>query len=172
MTLLVLSDSHGRFDKIKEAFDLNRGVLAVLFLGDGLRDVERVDFLHKPVISVRGNCDTFGFFADSLPQEERMVRFGEYNIMLMHGHRFSVKGSLDTAMAYAARRGADILLFGHTHIRYDKYFAEGTELGGEILKKPLRVFNPGSIGAPRESGYSFGLIGIRGKDVLTSHGEL
>ena len=104
--------------------------------------------------------------------EEQTVRFGEYNIMMMHGHSRYVKHGISSAAAHAAASGADILLYGHTHERLDKYIPDGEELGGTVLKKPLRVFNPGSIGAPHDGRYSFGIITIRGRDVLTSHGEV
>ena len=168
MTLLVLSDSHGRVNNISDAIALNKNAEAVLFLGDGLRDIERAETLGKPIISVRGNCDPplsdiHGVYT---------LSFGEYNIMLTHGHLFSVKSSLDTYAAHAAECGADIALFGHTHIPLDRYLPAGCEVGGVTLKKPLRLFNPGSIGDPRGSRASFGVITIRGREVLTSHGEL
>ena len=39
MTLLVISDTHGREDRIRELLRLHREAEAVLFLGDGLRDL-------------------------------------------------------------------------------------------------------------------------------------
>ena len=170
MTLIVLSDSHGRVDKIEAAVSKNKNAAAILFLGDGLRDLDRAELYGIPVISVRGNCDFFSSLADT--PEEQTVRFGEYNIMMMHGHSHYVKHGIGSAAAHAAASGADILLYGHTHERLDKYIPDGEELGETVLKKPLRVFNPGSIGAPRDGRYSFGLITIRGRDVLTSHGEV
>ncbi len=169
MTLLVLSDSHGRVNKIEAALALNKNADAILFLGDGLRDISRAELEGKSVISVSGNCDAFTF---SAAPDEHMARFGEYNVLLTHGHAFYVKQTLSRAIAYAAQRDADLLLYGHTHTRHDEYFPEGTEIGGVTLRKPLHVFNPGSIGNPRDGRYSFGIITIRGKDILTSHGEV
>lgn len=172
MTLLVLSDSHGRVNKIESAFALNPNADAILFLGDGLRDIDRAEILGKPIVAVRGNCDVFGFSSLTSAPDEHMTSFGEYNVMLMHGHTFYVKETLSRAIAYAASKGADLLIYGHTHTRHDEYIPQGTEIGGAVLTKPLRVFNPGSIGSPRDGRYSFGLITIRGKDILTSHGEV
>lgn len=168
MTILVLSDSHGRVNNISDAVALNKNAEAVLFLGDGLRDLSRAETLGKPIISVRGNCD----ISSSDVNGVYTLSFGEYNIMLTHGHLFSVKSTLDTLAAHAASIGADIALFGHTHIPFDKYLPAGSTVGGVMLQKPLRLFNPGSIGEPRGSRASFGLITIRGRDILTSHGEL
>ena len=171
MTLLVISDSHGRCDNIEKAIERNRNASAILFLGDGIRDVELLDTYGIETYCVRGNCDLFGASSLSVP-EERILRFGEYNIMMMHGHTKYVKDSPLHAIAHAARSGADILLFGHTHLRHEQYISEGEEILGVKLEKPLWVFNPGSIGKPISSGYSFGTIGIRGRNVLTSFGNI
>jgi predicted phosphodiesterase len=86
---------------------------------------------------------------------------------MLHGHTRGVKSGIGEAISAAVQRDADILLFGHTHQPLEKYIPVEDSTEGEILKKPLRVFNPGSLG----SG-SFGLIDIRGKDVLMSHGSI
>ena len=169
MTLLVISDSHGKIDRIEKAVALNPNCEAILFLGDCLRDLDRAETLGRQVIAVRGNCD---FSSSVCEPEERIVRFGEYNIMLMHGHRLGVKGGDGTAIAYAAKKGADVLLYGHTHTRLERHFGEGEKIGDVVLEKPLSVFNPGSIGEPRDGRASFGVIVIRGKDILLSHGEI
>ena len=58
--LLVLSDSHGARDAIKRILNKEQNnVDAVIFLGDGLRDLEQAlaFFPHLRVYSVAGNCD-------------------------------------------------------------------------------------------------------------------
>ena len=168
MTLLVISDSHGKIDRIEKAVALNPNCDAILFLGDCLRDLDRAEILGCQVIAVRGNCDN----SSLCEPDERMLRFGEYNIMLMHGHRFGVKGGDGTAIAYAAKKGADVLLYGHTHTRLERYLDEGEIVGDRVLERAISVFNPGSIGEPRDGRPSFGVIVIRGRDILFSHGEL
>ena len=169
MTLLVLSDSHGRSDNVSRAIEAAGKVDAILFLGDGLRDVESLS-ADAPICAVRGNCDFFGYAAFDEP-DERIISFGEYNVMMMHGHTRSVKDSPEYAIAYAAGRGADILLFGHTHQRLERYIEKGSTVMGVTLEKPMWVLNPGSIGSSA-SGYSFGIVTIRGKDVLLSFGKI
>ena len=56
MTILVLSDSHGRSDNVSRAIEAAGRVDAILFLGDGLRDVEYLS-TDAPIYSVRGNGD-------------------------------------------------------------------------------------------------------------------
>lgn len=172
MTLLVLSDSHGRVERIREAISGHRGVDTVLFLGDGLRDLDALSLEERAsVCAVRGNCDGFSFLGDDVPVE-RLLRFGDYTVLMMHGHTHGVKASLEHAAAYAASRGADLLLYGHTHMREERYLPAGTAVGEQVLEKPLYLLNPGSLGAPREGKPSYGLVDLTAKGIVLSHGCL
>ena len=173
MKLLVLSDTHGRRDRVEAVLTLHSDARAVLFLGDGLR--ETVDLCENkglPLEAVRGNCDFFGFFGANPMPEEQILSFGAYTVLMMHGHTKDVKSGTERAVAYAAQRGADLLLYGHTHSPKETYLPAGTEIGGMTLEKPLWVLNPGSLGNPNGGAPSYGLIEIRGKDLLLSHGTL
>ncbi len=175
MKLLVLSDLHGKTDRAERAISLHRDAEAVLFLGDGTRELSelcaRMGILP---ICVRGNCDTFSLFGSGANEypEERMLRFGDFKILMTHGHRQGVKRGTDVAIAYAATRGADILLYGHTHLAEERCLPEGTEIGGTVLERSMWVMNPGSLGEPRGGSPSYGLIQIRGGSVLLSHGTV
>ena len=173
MKLLVLSDIHGRADRAREVILRHRDAEAVLFLGDGLRDVTELTFPQKQLepISVRGNCD---FFSVSDTPTERMLAFGELRILMMHGHTpHDVKFGTDAAIAYAARRGADVLLYGHTHKAEERYLPSGYDLGGGVLlDHPMWVMNPGSLGKPSDGIPSYGIVMIHEKKALLSHGAL
>ncbi len=162
MVILVFSDSHGRVDGLREAAERNKGAAEMLFLGDGLRDIESA-WLDS-AICVRGNCDMFG--ADDYPTE-RILHFGEYTVMMTHGHLLSVKSDIEKAARVAAERGADMLIFGHTHKRCDVYLSAGSTVDGMTLERPLRLFNPGSI----KEG-SFGVLTLRDGVPLTSFGDV
>lgn len=172
VTLLVLSDSHSRADRVREVIRNHRSADTVLFLGDGLRDLDLLnpeDALR--VCAVRGNCDGFSVFSDDLPTE-RLLRFGNWTVLMMHGHTHDVKSGFDRAVVYAAERGADVLVFGHTHEPIEQYLPEGTTIRGVTLTKPLHILNPGSIGKPMGDRPSFGLIDLTEKGIVLSHGHL
>jgi putative phosphoesterase len=165
MDILIVSDTHGRRDRLAELLRRTRaGIL--LFLGDGLRDLEVVDD-GIVVRAVRGNCD---FTGRDVP-ESSVENFGTCRVFMTHGHRFGVKSSVESAAIAAAQAGADILLYGHTHQPLHRTLPEGTALGGCTLEKPLQIFCPGSLGEPRCGEPSFGMLTLRHGAWLLSHGE-
>lgn len=143
---------------------------AVVFLGDGLRDLSYCEFGDVPVLAVCGNCDTFTFFGKGNADDEIVMTLGGKKIMMVHGDRYAVKNGYGRIAAAADEKGADIVLFGHTHIPFEKYLPEGESEYGIVLKKPLYLFNPGSVG-----GYdgSFGSVCIKDSgEVILSHGKV
>lgn len=171
MTALVLSDSHGRTSKIIEAFGRQiKKPDAVIFLGDGLRDISYCEFGDIPLYCVCGNCDMFRFFGNVRAEDEILTTLGGKKIMMTHGHTYSVKSSYTRICMAAEKCGADIVLFGHTHLPFAEYMLSGNCKYGITLTKPLYLFNPGSIG-----GYegSFGVLDIdRSGNVIMSHGQV
>lgn len=165
MTLLVLSDSHGRADRVRAAMALNPDAAAVFFLGDGLRDLPEAE--RCPILRVKGNCDVFTLFDTEPAPEERLEFFGGKRLLAMHGHTRSVKSGIMGAATAGLEANADIVLFGHTHNPLEYRIPEGEKMFGRELERPLYLFNPGSIGAGE-----FGLITLQGGEVLLSHGRL
>ncbi|MEE0835272.1 MAG: metallophosphoesterase [Clostridia bacterium] len=170
--IIVFSDSHGSSALMLKTAELYRySADYFIFLGDGLRDAEKIrDLTDKPLITVSGNCDSF--FPSALVQKAPpscVLSLECVSLLVCHGHTFNVKYSLDALISAARERSADIALFGHTHLPYEEYIA--TDSGTE---KPIWLFNPGSIAKPREGKPSYGIIDIFLKDgkrsVLLSHG--
>ncbi len=175
MTYLVLSDTHGHRDRVNEVLTLHGDAHGVLFLGDGIRDIspDTISAEGKLFAGVRGNCDPiFLGVSKYVYSEELLLNLGEYTVMMLHGHTRSVKSGLSCSLRYAAERGANVLLYGHTHISEETYLPAGTELDGYVLSRPMWVMNPGSLGAPREGRPSFGLLQLRRGQILLSHGNL
>ena len=167
MEFLIVSDSHGCVENIQSA--LSRQLKtpdAVLFLGDGARDLDRLFLCDTPLWAVRGNCDWAS--SDFADKTERLLHFEGHTILLCHGHEWGVKGGLGALMVHATEVGADIVLFGHTHTPILQTISAGEEVGKVTLSRPMYLFNPGSIGYDG----SFGTLTLKGECVLLSHGKL
>ena len=169
MKILIVSDIHGRADLLAYLLDLHRDRDGLIFLGDGVRDLpdDCTDGGRKWFAGVAGNCDWLSFNAEGSFSDEICLDIDGYKVLAMHGHTQNVKSGYERSAVYASNREADILIFGHTHEALEKYIPEGEELGGHIFSKPLRIFNPGSLGA-----YSYGLLQIKNGQILFSHGRI
>ena len=169
MKFLIISDSHGSTANLREVLSRRRGMDdALLFLGDGCKDIDVVsDSLSNiAVFAVSGNCDFSDFLSPQKRESELLLTFEGAKILLMHGHRFGITaGSASRAVDYARQKGADILLFGHTHVKEEKYLPPENE-----DEKPMWIFNPGSISRPRDGSASFGTLEIKDGKAIFGHG--
>ena len=170
MELLIFSDSHGNIHAMQNALARQiKSPDAICFLGDGLSDIEKLDAPRSLLYTVRGNCD-WGRLGDGYPTE-RQIELEGHKLLLTHGHLYSVKSGCGALLSYAARIGADIVLFGHTHTPVSLMLPAGETVGECCLSRPLYLFNPGSIGSTYEGG-SFGTLTLRKETVLLSHGKI
>lgn len=153
MRVLVVSDIHGREHRLREALEQQPTARHVIFLGDGLRQVEDVMDLYpdRTFYTVPGNCD---FGAGGIPVRQEIL--GGKRFYFTHGHLHDVKYTLYRLDLAAREAGADIALFGHTHNPYREY-ADG-----------LHLFNPGSLGY----GGTYGYVDIEGGAIFTAIVEL
>lgn len=151
MKILVFSDSHGKGERMREIIEKSDAD-TVLFLGDGIDQFYRItEGCDKMTVAVKGNCDLF----DGTP-EERFISLDGVNILMLHGHTRGAKGGTGALEGLGVRLGADVILYGHTHIPDNRY-VNGAD-------KPYYVFNPGSIGSYSPT---FGYIEtVNGKAVL------
>lgn len=144
LRFLVFSDTHGLREPMRELYKLypNDGII---HLGDYIADARwLMDYTGgHPVYQVKGNCD----YAAAGP-EEQLLELGGVKFLLMHGHRYQVKSGYGGALAEAKRQGAQVLLFGHTHIPFLE------ERDGILM------MNPGSLRNPCRE---YGIIEIEGK---------
>lgn len=161
--ILIASDSHGKTSHLRALLSSHPRADMLLFCGDGVRDVFQVadEFPNVAVIAVRGNCDFFG--AEDVPYEKCFTVNG-IRILMMHGHLHGVKGGIGAALSYAGKQNADILLFGHTHIRREERAPYG--------EKNIMLFNPGSIGKRDDGVFSYGVLTVQNESFLLSHGNL
>ncbi len=133
---------------------------AVLFLGDGLADLEALQagYTGKAFFAgVRGNCD---FLSDQ--PAERLFTLEGVRILMLHGHTRGVKHGTGVLEAYAAAQEVDLVLYGHTHGAEDRYLPDAGR------GRPLRLFNPGSIGAPGYERPGYGYLELQNGQVLSN----
>ncbi len=163
MKILVFSDSHGNSSVMSEAIrkQLKHGLDMVFFLGDGISDFEAAaKLLPGPrYTAVLGNCDAYSYQPDGV--YEKLIEAGGHRFLLAHGHRLGVKTGIQSAVDHAIRKGADVLLFGHTHEACD-LTVDGSE-GGSV-----RVINPGSCGSWYRP--SFALLETVGEHLVCGFG--
>lgn len=163
MKILIISDSHGRRSGIKKALDAHPDAQLLLFLGDGIRDIESAAEERLTVYSVRGNCDT-GFIDQRKYPAQRTVTVMGKTVFMCHGNSYGVGGGSGAVVYAAMEAGAHICLYGHTHVKQSSYLPDAGPQG-------LYLFNPGSITLPRDCMTpSYGILDIRENGVLLSHG--
>ena len=69
MKLLVVSDVHGDYDALEQAYRAEKNVGAVIFLGDGIREAERFEAAHGALRVSMGRLTTerdVGAFAEAM----------------------------------------------------------------------------------------------------------
>lgn len=127
--LALVSDSHGSAGFMEQAVPRLRDCQALCHMGDKARDGTRMaECLGIPCHAVAGNCDGFS----DAPRELILTVEG-FRILLTHGDRYEVKRSLAKLSSRARAAGADIVLYGHTHI-------PAVDRDGPIL-----FINPGAL---------------------------
>ncbi|WP_058486562.1 metallophosphoesterase [Defluviitalea phaphyphila] len=147
MKLLILSDSHGILsyskkviEKIKDKLDM------IIHLGDYYEDAKelRKEINNIPLHHVAGNCD-FG-----IDKKDEIINIYNKKILITHGHKYKVKWGYNRISYYGEEQGANIVLFGHTHIPIIEYY------------NGILFLNPGSISMPRGDilNPTFGILDI------------
>lgn len=136
MRVLIVSDTHGRNQNLDRALEAAGTIDLFVHLGD----VEGGEFYIDAVVPcekhiVRGNND---FFSD-LPREEEFY-IGEKKIFITHGNNYYVSLGPEQIREEGLARGADIVMYGHTH---RPYLDQQTD---------ITVLNPGSLSFPRQEG--------------------
>ncbi len=167
MRFIIFSDSHGSLFNMREALRRNLKTQpdGIIFLGDGLNSAKDLAAESGiPLYAVAGNCD-LGVDVTDHSTYEKLLEFDGRKILILHGHKYMVKSTSEIVNKYAMSRGADVLLYGHTHRRVETSvkYDDG---------RVLHIFNPGSIALPPDGVNSFGILEIRGGEIYLSHGEI
>jgi len=124
MKLVVMSDSHGYDERVREVLKKEKGADYFIHLGDLCSDVR----LFPQIIFVRGNND----YDYDMP-EMLVSEFGGIRFLMVHGHRVSYFHRADDLAALGAKNHCQVVLYGHSHV-FDDQMING-----------IRLLNPGSL---------------------------
>ena len=162
--ILIISDSHGAAANLRLAVMENgRSCDALVFCGDGISDIAALTehALREPGLAscvppvtafVQGNNDfdiypfvnpLYGtdegqdYYVNARVPMEQSITVCGHRIYITHGHRYSLYGGTKHLESEAMKRGAQIALYGHTHI------------ARIVNQTGMYILNPGSISRPR-----------------------
>lgn len=144
--ILVFSDTHGETSKLKKIIDGLPGVTGIIHLGDILRDAYYLEkeYPNIPIYFVAGNNDSFS----DVPSE-KLITLSGFKIFITHGHKYIGFFSNSDRLIYKGLEvGADMILYGHTHMSKFK------------KENGMIIANPGSLTYPRASEAGYGIIEI------------
>lgn len=133
MRIIAFSDVHRQTGKLFEIIEKHPEADLFLNCGDSAEEVDDVQTFHRniKIRSVCGNCDWNCSFPNEL-----LFDFAGKKFFAAHGHTYCVKHGLERIKKRAAQLGADICVFGHTHIPMCRrendvfYFNPGAVLDG------------------------------------------
>ena len=158
MKILVVSDTHRAADGFRLAVEREHPDM-VFHMGDIEGQTELFEEIAGvPLYCVKGNCD--GFFSD-LP-EDFVIDVGKHRVYMAHGHRHDVSYNPEALVAAAKIQGADVAIYGHTHVP-------------ELIPsyKGVMVLNPGSLSRPRQLGarHTYAIIDVDDDGEISVHME-
>ena len=138
MKVLVVSDTHKRDENLRAVIRKELPFDIMIPLGDTEgSEIYFPDWVRSErcfIYTVRGNNDFF-----SMSPSERIVRIGKYKVLLTHGHQYGVSMSTERLREESKSRGADIVMFGHSHKPH------------LTRKDGIICLNPGSLSFPRQA---------------------
>lgn len=131
MKMLVVSDTHGSTKFVRNILDTEKDITHLMHLGDGAKDAQLIksDYPYLYTHFIKGNNDYFCDFPEKI-----VTDFLGYTIFATHGHLYGVRQNIYGLLKEATKHNANLVLFGHTHLKFD----------GEI--NGIRLLNPSAYG--------------------------
>lgn len=134
MKILVIGDTHGKLNKLRDIFPKLRDIDLIVHTGDYISDCKNLeDELGVAVLAVKGNCD--GSYSSD---DFKILETEQGKILITHGHMQNAGFTLTNLMYKAMENNCIAVIFGHTH----KALVE--EADG------IHFINPGSLTQPRD----------------------
>lgn len=132
MKILVISDTHGKIDKVFDIWGKLKDIDLIIHCGDGWEDGKFLEkYLSTAVVGVSGNCD-------SPHGLDQVIETPYGKILITHGHKYGVSYDLVKLSYRAEELGCFACCYGHTHM---PIFTE--DMG-------ITFINPGSLSQPRD----------------------
>lgn len=158
MKILVIGDTHGKLNMVRDIWSKLRDIDLVIHTGDYCSDARALEKeLHVPFAYVSGNCDGSrgSNSCSSSGGDFAIVETECGRILVTHGHNEDVKFSLQNLVYKTLENDCIAAVFGHTH----KALSTETEAGFGSLRHTVRLVNPGSLTLPKDgSGGSYAII--------------
>lgn len=148
MKILIFSDSHTDVEIMRDITEKEAPDI-IMHLGDHYGDAMALKeaFSHIPLYCVPGNTDKEASY-----KYEKTVELCGKRIFLTHGHvqrTAEYPEGIRNLFIYGAEdKGADIILFGHTHEPY-LHWCNG-----------VWIMNPGRVGLNNQKKYISGTYGV------------
>lgn len=156
--IIVVSDTHRDYKSLEQLVRMHKKTADLfIHLGDGAQELAAVQKEYPDVkwLQAPGNCD----YTSNAPSVGCFT-CKKARIFYTHGHIYYVKYGLDVLLAAGAEAGANVILYGHTHIPHVKY-RDGTY-----------IMNPGSLGQPRDGRHTYGVIDVSDREIICHISEL
>ncbi len=151
MKFLVMSDNHGRWQKVQEVIGVFKDDVDYIFhCGDS--EFPSDDPIWESVaVVVSGNMDY-----DPQYRKIGSLETAEGKVLVLHGHRHGVNHSNQQVLTLAHEMGATYAFHGHTH----RLYAE--------MQEGVLLLNPGSLNQSRGpiEERTFALVTISAAEVL------
>lgn len=135
MKILIISDTHGYHNNLTKILDEIGTPDMLIHAGDLQGDEDYIEYVADcPIRMVSGNND----FSMSL-KRELLFHLEDLTVYLTHGHQYGVHYGTDRLAYRASELGADIVIYGHTHVPSIDYYEDYN----------IWFINPGSLSLPR-----------------------
>lgn len=136
MKVLIVSDTHRHNGNLEIALKKVGKIDMLIHCGDAEGTEEQIrELIDCPMCIVAGNNDFF-----TRLQAEAFFELEGKKVMVTHGHYHHVSVGVEHLLRDAITRGADIVIYGHTHRPMMD------------IRSGVVVLNPGSISYPRQDG--------------------
>lgn len=134
VNIAIISDTHDDIGMVKHVLERDK-IDYVIHLGDNYEDVSRIltEYPNLKLFYIKGNHDD-----EMVTPAEALFEICGLKIYATHGHLFDSKTDHSGMIERGRSFGADIVLFGHSHIQ--KVFE----------KDGMIVINPGSLSESRD----------------------